>query len=137
MTDFTLEQAREAWHEVVAERGEDFVYSDPGGCWYGPHSPTDGDYGCAIGGVLSKLAPEVFEKFKEFEDVTGTSFRIAGAAFSLDHRDLERILCKLNVDPKTREYLAFIQKRQDIADEYDSILRGSETLYETLIESRG
>lgn len=135
MTDFTLEQAKAAWQEVLKERGPLYVYG--GACYYSPQEGSGSSYGCAVGGIVHKLAPEVFEKFKEFEDVTGTSFRIAGAAFSLDHRDLERILCKLNVDPKTREYLAFIQKRQDIADEYDSILRGSETLYETLIESRG
>jgi hypothetical protein len=132
MTDFTLEQAREAWLEVVAERGKDFEYHAGEGCWYGPYYPTDGDYSCAIGGIISKLAPEVFEKFKEFERNNKCSFMIRQLLSvrwaKQDIRDT------LNVDPETLDYLALIQSEQDNEQRYDVILPKSEKRYQHLLE---
>lgn len=134
MTDFTLGQAREAWLEVVAERGEDFMYPSGEGCWYGPHYSADGNYSCAIGGVISKLAPDVFVKFKEFEHNNESSFTIRYIGESSGWGTLKNIRETLNVDPETLDYLALIQRKQDIGYRYYDIVPESEELYENLLK---
>lgn len=134
MTDITLEQAREAWLEVVSERGEDYVYSGGEGCWYGPHYSTDGNYSCAIGGVISKLAPDVFVKFKEFEHNNTSSFTIRYIGESAGWGKLQNIRETLNVDPETLDYLALIQSKQDAGYRYYDVLSFSEELYENLLK---
>ena len=68
---FTLEDVLNAAREVVAEKGEDYVYSGPGGsCVY---ANEDGTPSCLVGHVIHRLDPNVFKHLAEKEFVDDTT----------------------------------------------------------------
>jgi len=74
MTLYTTEQALTAMAEVVAEHGEDYVYSDEyknkdGDCVYAVH----GKPSCLIGHVIYKLDPDAFDDLAAHEAGWGSA----------------------------------------------------------------
>ena len=72
---FTLEDVLNAAREVVAERGEDYVYSNSlneGGSGKCVYANEDGTPSCLVGHVIHRLDPNVFKNLaeKEFADDT-------------------------------------------------------------------
>lgn len=69
MTEVTVETVIKALEEVVAEKGEDYVYPNAGAeCLYA----IDGEPSCIVGHVIARLDPETFQQVVEFEDVNGS-----------------------------------------------------------------
>lgn len=69
---FTLEDVLNAAREVVAEKGEDYVYpgASMGACVY---SEADDTPSCLVGHVIYRLDPEAFLQVAEIEATEGTT----------------------------------------------------------------
>lgn len=72
---FTLEDVLNATRAVVAEKGEDYVYSNSvaeggnGSCVY---ANEDGTPSCLVGHVIHRLDPEVFKRLAKDEAESGS-----------------------------------------------------------------
>lgn len=124
---FTLEQTKAALAEVFEERGDDFVYNTYDGCYYGP-TPENPElaYGCAVGGVVQKLDPELFEKFVKFERENNTSFTVTslrgGAPYSVGkYVKVEKLGEQFDFDPDSFFLLDSVQGAQDSGKSYGNI----------------
>ena len=83
----TVEQVIATLEEVVAEKGEDYVYPTEAGygeCFYGNE---DGSPSCIVGHVLAKLDPIKYQEFIKFESEENGPFGINenGSSYSFDY----------------------------------------------------
>lgn len=69
----TRDDVVRALKEVIAERGEEYRYTDR--CYYSPQPGSDLPYGCAVGGVIQKLDPEAFAQIMAKEAKVSMSFK--------------------------------------------------------------
>lgn len=113
MTDFTLEQAKAAWQEVLKERGPLYVYG--GACYYSPQEGSGSSYGCAVGGIVHKLAPEVFKAWTDWEELNAQSFVIGGWKYANES------VPQVDIDAETLRFLGELQGMQDTFTRYDVI----------------
>lgn len=108
----TYDDVVRALKEVIAERGEYFEYHSK--CRYsskpGDHLP----YGCAVGGVIHKLDPEVFAEIVNYEESCGGSFSWSQASLRANNIDIDTTL---EIDTLL---LAF-QSEQDLGIPYGEI----------------
>lgn len=101
-----------ALKEVIAERGEYFEYH--GKCTYSPQPGSDLPYGCAVGGVIQKLAPEEFAEVMAGE-------KIRGGSFSWSREYLKAWGIDVYTTPEADDLLRQFQVCQDLGTPYGEI----------------
>jgi len=108
MIDITFEDVVRVTRELIAEKGEDFVYASPHpqvdglACFYA-HEMSDGSIvpGCIVGHILPKLGVPLSN---DWDQIGSTSSLI---------RELEGDGVIGTTESKARVFLGFIQENQD------------------------
>ena len=113
MTHLTLDMVRSTFDEILAEKGPDYVYvheaaggDDEDGeteeCTY---AYSDGSPACAVGHIIAKLDPELFQQMRLAEKQVGP-FGILqlGGTYSIPRGDAEK---------DAANWMAILQDQQD------------------------
>jgi hypothetical protein len=121
MTTITLEAAIQTVSELIAEKGEEYVYpvSEIGGCYY---SDRAGNPACIIGHVVAKLDPVAYQELVRIESVPilHAPHRRMGAGDVNAIIDADHIV---NVDaPRTEVFLDSLQRWQDTGSTWGEAL---------------
>lgn len=136
MIKHTLPEVMQAIREVVAERGENYVYQPPEtrngdqpNCYYA--DPITGAASCIVGRVIAKLEPELFEAVKVAEKVAGQSWSAYDFGTDVFSDKIEDYVAipELPVSYQSLSLLAAAQTVQDNFQEYSSVLATAEEKY--------
>lgn len=117
MTFITDEQLNAAIEEVVAEKGENFIYAKAT-CSYA----EDGQPSCIVGHVFAKVDPDLFAAVAAFEATREDSFAVFDAPHQLDE------MFEARFSPEAMRALATAQARQDIRMSWGEALAAYQTV---------
>lgn len=110
----TYDDVVRALKEVIAERGEEYVYG--GACKYAPQPGDTLPYGCAVGGVIQKLDPEGFAELVNYEETN------LGSLIWMQE-SLRRNSIDIDTTPAIDALLLAFQSEQDCGIPYGAIAK--------------